>query len=213
MRSYVVRAGRITPAQQRALDALWPRYGVAFEEQPLDPRSLFGRDAPCTLEIGFGNGDNLLARAAAEPERDFLGVEVHPPGIGHLLLRAEAAHLGNLRVIAHDAVEVLVQLPEASLEEVQVLFPDPWPKKRHHKRRLLQPAFIARAAAVLKPVGHLHIVTDWQPYAEQMALDLADCDALMRAMQLPSARITTRFERRGARLGHGIHEFFFMRRP
>jgi tRNA (guanine-N7-)-methyltransferase len=216
VRSYVVRAGRITPAQQRALEELWPRYGVDLEGGPLDLSTLFGRQAPCTLEIGFGNGDNLLARATAEPERDFLGVEVHRPGVGHLLLGAADAQLSNLRVIVHDAVSVVQQLPAGALEEVQVLFPDPWPKKRHHKRRLLQPAFIARLTAALRPAGRLHIVTDWQPYAEQIAVDLEACEALMNAAQLPqltaSSRLATRFERRGTRLGHGIHEFLYVPR-
>jgi tRNA (guanine-N7-)-methyltransferase len=216
VRSYVVRAGRITPAQQRALEELWPHYGVDFEGGSLDPPALFGRDAPCTLEIGFGNGDNLLARAAAEPERDFLGVEVHRPGVGHLLLGAAQAQLSNLRVIVHDAVPVMQHLPAGALEEVQVLFPDPWPKKRHHKRRLLQPAFIARLAAALRAGGRLHVVTDWQPYAEQIAADLLICETLMSPGQLPqraaSSRLATRFERRGTRLGHGIHEFLYVRR-
>ena len=217
VRSYVMRAGRITPAQQRALEALWPRYGVQFVDEPLDLVALFGRDAPRTLEIGFGNGDNLLARAVADPGRDFLGIEVHRPGVGHLLLGAADAALANLRVSMHDAVAVAQQLPAASLEEVQVLFPDPWPKKRHHKRRLLQPVFIAQLATLLQPHGRLHIVTDWQPYAEQIAVHLAGCAALMPAAQWPlpsaSARPTTRFERRGTRLGHDIHEFLYLRRP
>ncbi|HEX4050201.1 MAG TPA: tRNA (guanosine(46)-N7)-methyltransferase TrmB [Steroidobacteraceae bacterium] len=210
-----MRAGRITPAQQRALEELWPRYGADLEGAGLDLPTLFGRRAPCTLEIGFGNGDNLLARAAAEPGRNFLGVEVHRPGVGHLLLGAAEAQLSNLRVIVHDAVPVVQHLPVESLEEVQVLFPDPWPKKRHHKRRLLQPAFIARLAAALRPAGRLHIVTDWQPYAQQIGADLAVCEALMNAAQLPqlaaSSRLATRFERRGTRLGHGIHEFLYVR--
>lgn len=216
VRSYVVRAGRITPAQQRALEELWPRYGVALQGESLDLPTLFGRCAPCTLEIGFGNGDNLLARAKAEPGRNFLGVEVHRPGVGHLLLGAAHAQLSNLRVIVHDAVPVVQQLPAGALEEVQVLFPDPWPKKRHHKRRLLQPPFIALLAAALQPGGRLHIVTDWQPYAEQIGADLVACETLINATQLPqlaaSSRLATRFERRGTRLGHGIHEFLYVRR-
>lgn len=215
IRSYVVRAGRITPAQERALETHWARYGVDLAAGILDPRILFGRSAPCTLEIGFGNGDNLLARAASEPARDFLGIEVHRPGVGHLLLGAARAGLPNLRVIVHDAVEVLQLLPDACLEEVQVLFPDPWPKKRHHKRRLLQPDVIARLVAVLQPGGRLHVVTDWQPYAEQIAVDLAACEALTDAARLPhleaSSRRATRFERRGARLGHGTYEFLRVR--
>ncbi len=148
VRSYVMRAGRITEAQQRALATLWPRYGVEFNLGPLDLARLFGRSAPCTLEIGFGNGEHLLERALADPERDFLGVEVHRPGVGHLLLAAGKAGITNLRVIAHDAVDVLQhQIPQASLDEVQLLFPDPWPKARHHKRRLVQPVFAALVAS------------------------------------------------------------------
>jgi tRNA (guanine-N7-)-methyltransferase len=255
IRSYVMRAGRITSAQQRALSELWPRYGVSFTPEPLDLDALFGRTAPRTLEIGFGNGDNLLARARAEPGRDFLGVEVHRPGIGHLLLEAAAAGVGNVRVIAHDAVQVLQrQLRDASLDEVQVLFPDPWPKKRHHKRRLIQGAVIELLLARLRVGGRLHIATDWQPYAEQMLNDLGACAALERIAPAPTASATaadsaprstagsavtdrchtpatradtpgdtagdtpalarnaTRFEQRGARLGHRIYEFLFLRR-
>lgn len=232
IRSYVLRAGRITSAQQRALSELWPRFGVPFSPAPLDLDALFGRTAPRTLEIGFGNGDNLLARALSEPERDFLGVEVHRPGIGHLLLRAAGAGIGNLRVIEHDAVQVLQrQLRDRSLDEVQVLFPDPWPKKRHHKRRLVQPAVIELLITRLRVGGRVHIATDWQPYAEQMLLDLNACPALERVplSRTPgesvaqgaapiadpvrtSARSATRFEKRGERLGHRIHEFLFLRR-
>src|SRR6185437_6424729 len=151
IRSYVLRAGRITPAQQRALEQLWPQYGVEFRPQLLELAQLFGRSAPVTLEIGFGNGEHLARRAAREAERDFLGIDVHRPGVGHLLLAAARSNINNLRVIAHDAVEVLEhQLPPASLDEVLLLFPDPWPKKRHHKRRLVQPAFIALIASRLR---------------------------------------------------------------
>ena len=142
VRSFVIRAGRVTDAQQRALAEHWPRYGVNTPTEPLDLDALFGRCAHCTLEIGFGNGDHLAARAKAEPERDFLGVEVHRAGIGHLLHTAAAAGLTNLRIINRDAVEVLTdQIAPAALDEIQILFPDPWPKKRHHKRRLIQPGF------------------------------------------------------------------------
>jgi tRNA (guanine-N7-)-methyltransferase len=193
------------------LEALWPRYGVGFTPGPLELQRLFGRGAPCTLEIGFGNGENLLERAAREPERDFIGVEVHRPGIGHLLMAASRAGCENLRVIAHDAVEVLEQqIPRGGLDEVQVLFPDPWPKTRHHKRRLLQPAFIELVASRLGPGGRLHIATDWAPYAEQIALNLRAC-RLLTATSEPLARGTTRFERRGERLGHHIREFLLLR--
>ncbi len=215
IRSYVMRAGRITAAQQRALEALWPRYGIEFTPEPLELERLFGRRAPCTLEIGFGNGDNLVERAATEPERDFIGVEVHRPGIGHLLLAAARAGCDNLRVIAHDAVEVLEQqVPRGGLDEIQVLFPDPWPKKRHHKRRLVQPAFIDLAASRLGRGGRLHIATDWAPYAEQIALDVRACRLLTAALATPAepaARSATRFERRGERLGHRIREFLVVR--
>ena len=211
IRSYVVRAGRITAAQQRALDELWARYGIDYLPEPLQLERLFGRRAPCTLEIGFGNGQNLAERAAREPAADFIGVEVHPPGVGQLLLAAARAGCDNLRVIAHDAVEVLErQIPCGSLDEVQILFPDPWPKKRHHKRRLLQSAFIELAASRLRPGGRLHIATDWEPYAEQIEAELGACRALTTACA-PVARSATRFERRGERLGHRIREFLFVR--
>ncbi len=221
IRSYVLRAGRITPAQERALTELWPRYGVDFQSAPLDFPTLFGRKAPVTLEIGFGNGEHLLQRATAEPERDFLGVEVHRPGIGHLLLAAQRAGVGNLRVLEHDAVEVLEQqIAPGSLDEVQLLFPDPWPKKRHHKRRLVQPAFIQLVASRLARGGRLYIATDWQPYAERMRSDLEACAALRNctdpvtpadARQSDATHQSTRFQRRGERLGHQIHRLLFAR--
>ena len=164
VRSFVRRAGRMTDAQQRALLDLWPRYGVPAGEAPLELATLFGRSAPCTLEIGFGNGDHLATRAAAEPQRNFLGVEVHRPGIGHLLRAASVASLANLRVIEQDAVEVLrLRIAPEALDEVQILFPDPWPKKRHHKRRLIQPDFAILVASRLRRGGRLHLATDWEP--------------------------------------------------
>jgi len=221
IRSYVLRAGRITPAQERALAQLWPRYGVDFQSAELDLSALFGRKAPVTLEIGFGNGEHLLRRARSEPQRDFLGVEVHRPGIGHLLLAAERANVGNLRILAHDAVEVLEQqIATGTLAEVQLLFPDPWPKKRHHKRRLVQPAFIDLVASRLARGGRLYIATDWQPYAERMRIDLEACSALREctdpdtpseAGSTEANHHPTRFERRGERLGHQIHRLLFER--
>jgi tRNA (guanine-N7-)-methyltransferase len=218
IKSFVVRGGRLTDAQQRALDELWPRYGVPFEPRPLDLAALFGRVAACTLEIGFGNGDNLLALAAAEPQRDFLGVEVHPPGVGHLLRNAAAQGLTNLRVIQHDAVEVLQQqIPAESLDSLLVLFPDPWHKKRHHKRRLVSPDFAALAASRLRPGGTLQLATDWEPYAEAM-LEVLNAAALLRNRAADRrfvprnpGRILTRFERRGERLGHAVHDLCFER--
>ncbi len=220
IRSFVVRGGRITAAQQRALDELWPRYGVAFEPQPLDLDALFGRGAPRVVEIGFGNGEHLAALAAAHPERDYLGIEVHRPGVGHLLLALERLALSNVRASCHDAVEVFEQqLPPASLDEVLVLFPDPWHKKRHHKRRLIQEPFVELIAQRLKPGGRLLLATDWQPYAEHML------DVISRCAQLenlspdgtfaprPAEREPTRFEKRGHRLGHGVWDLAFARKP
>ena len=169
VRSYVLRAGRITQAQRRALDELLPRFGIAYEASPLDLDRAFGRIAPRVLEIGFGNGDTLVALAASSPDSNFIGVEVHPPGIGHCLLAIQSKELTNVRVIAHDAVEVLAsQLPPASLDEVLLYFPDPWPKKRHHKRRIVQPPFAALVASRLKQGGRFRLATDWEPYAEWM---------------------------------------------
>jgi tRNA (guanine-N7-)-methyltransferase len=220
IRSYVIRAGRITPAQQRALDEHWARYGVEFAPGVLDLAQLFGRVARCTLEIGFGNGEHLLERARCQPAQDFLGIEVHRPGIGHLLLAAAAAGIANLRVIAHDAVEVLQQqIAPASLDEVQLLFPDPWPKKRHHKRRIVQHEFVALVASRLRAGGRLHMATDWEPYAEEMLLVLNGCTLLANcavgggfiAAEAAGARRATRFERRAERLGHRVRELLFRR--
>jgi len=218
VRSYVVRGGRITAAQERALVELWPVYGVDYAPVPLDLDRLYGRHAPRTLEVGFGNGEHLAARAHAEPERDFLGVEVHRPGVGHLLLAAAAQGSSNLKVICHDAVEVLErQIPAAALDEVELLFPDPWPKKRHHKRRIVQPAFVGLLASRLAFGGRLHLATDWEPYAALM-LEVLDACPLLRNvapdggfLPPPRARAATRFERRGTRLGHVVRDLEFVR--
>jgi len=221
IRSYVLRAGRITPAQQRALEQHWPRFGVEFQPAVLDLGALFGRAAPCTLEIGFGNGEHLLQRALAQPQRNFLGVEVHRPGIGHLLLAAAAAGAANLRVIAHDAVEVLrEQIAPGSLDEVQLLFPDPWPKKRHHKRRIVQHPFVALIASRLSEGGRLHMATDWEAYAAEMLEVLNGCALLANCANgggfidagAVQARTATRFQRRGERLGHRLRELMYRRR-
>jgi len=221
IRSYVIRAGRITAAQRRALDEYWPRYGIDFELRLLDLDRCFGRTAPRTLEIGFGNGEHLLERALAQPERDFIGIEVHQPGVGHLLLAAAKVGISNLRLIAHDAIEVLQhQIPAGSLDEVQLLFPDPWPKKRHHKRRIVQSEFAALISSRLSATGRFHLATDWVPYAEHMLIVLNDCQSLTNCA-LDSgyvspddliARRATRFERRGERLGHQVNELLYRRR-
>jgi tRNA (guanine-N7-)-methyltransferase len=218
IRSFVTRSGRITEAQERALEQLWPRYGVEFIPQPLAAQTLFGRDAPRTLEIGFGNGANLLALAAAHPERDYLGVEVHRPGVGRLLLALEARALTNVRLICHDAVEVLEhQIPHAFFEEILILFPDPWPKKRHHKRRLIQRPFVALAASRLAPGGVLRLATDWEPYALEMLEVLTATEGLENLSEYggfiarPAERDPTRFERRGEQLGHAVWDLAFRR--
>jgi tRNA (guanine-N7-)-methyltransferase len=220
IRSYVVRAGRITVAQRRALEQFWSRYGIDYDAQTLDLNQHFGRTAPRTLEIGFGNGEHLLERALGAPERDFLGVEVHQPGIGHLLLAAASAKVTNLRVIAHDAVEVLEhQIAPASLDEVQLLYPDPWPKKRHHKRRIVQSEFAGLIASRLAPAGRWHLATDWQPYAQQMLEVLNACPALANCANGGGyadtedvlSRRATRFQRRAERLGHTLHELLYRR--
>jgi tRNA (guanine-N7-)-methyltransferase len=218
IRSFVTRSGRITPAQERALEALWPKYGVDLGPSPLDLDALFGRAGRRVAEIGFGNGDNLLALAASRPAENFLGIEVHRPGVGRLLLQLEARGLGNVRVVCHDAVEVLQRhLGEASLDEILILFPDPWPKKRHHKRRLIQPAFAALLAERLKGGGTLRLATDWEPYALEMLATLSAEPQLRNVaaeagfVPRPAERSPTRFERRGERLGHQVWDLEFRR--
>ncbi|MBS0394259.1 MAG: tRNA (guanosine(46)-N7)-methyltransferase TrmB [Proteobacteria bacterium] len=219
IRSFVRREGRITPAQQRALADCWPRYGIEFDGGALDLDARFGRRAPRTLEIGFGDGETLVALAAAHPERDYLGIEVHAPGVGHCLLRAAAAGLANLRVIRHDAVEVLERgLAPGALDEVLVYFPDPWPKKRHHKRRLVQRPFAALLASRLASGGTLRLATDWAPYAEWMrevldaSPEFANAAGADGFVPRPAARPVTKFERRGARLGQAARDLEYRRR-
>ena len=219
IRSFVMRTGRMTVGQTRALEELWPKYGVEFSAEPLSLDSLFGRAAPCTLEIGFGNGEHLAALAAAHPERDYFGIEVHRPGVGHLLLLASLNNLTNVRASSHDAVEVLrEQIAEGSLDEVLVLFPDPWHKKRHHKRRLIQPPFVELIASRLRQGGVLRLATDWKEYALQMLEVLSAAETLFINLSptgdwMPRSeeRAPTRFEKRGARLGHGVWDLAFIR--
>ena len=217
IRSFVLRQGRMSPAQQRAFDTLLPRYGVAYAEAPLDFPTLFGRAAPVVLEIGFGMGETTAAIAAAHPDTDYLGIEVHAPGVGALLRRIEAAHLANVRVIRHDAVEVVrSMIPLGALAGVHVFFPDPWPKKRHHKRRLLQPAFVRALAERLAIGGYLHVATDWADYAQEILTALGNEPLLDNRFEgfapRPAWRPLTRFELRGTRLGHAVFDLVFERR-
>ncbi|MDE2149857.1 MAG: tRNA (guanosine(46)-N7)-methyltransferase TrmB [Gammaproteobacteria bacterium] len=220
VRSFVRRDGRTTPAQARALARLWPRYGIdPPAAPPLDLDAVFGRRAPRVCEIGFGNGEHLRLRAAAQPEQDFLGVEVHRPGAGRLLRELEAAGLANVRVACHDAVEVLGEwLAPESLDELILYFPDPWPKKRHHKRRLVQPGFARLAATRLKLDGAWRLATDWADYARQMR-EALDAEPLLMNLggadgccQRPPTRLPTRFEQRGQRLGHAVFDLTYRRR-
>ncbi len=217
IRSFVRREGRMTRAQRRALAECWTRFGVDAGVATLEPEWLFGRRAPLVLEIGFGDGESLVATAMAHPEMDYLGVEVHRPGVGHTLLRAEALDLSNLRIMCADAVEVLRQLPDESLECIQILFPDPWPKARHHKRRLLQPPFVALLVPKLKWAGQLHVATDCEDYARSILNVLRAAPELVNVVNgdgfapRPASRPLTRFERRGRRLGHEVWDVLFAR--
>jgi tRNA (guanine-N7-)-methyltransferase len=219
VRSFVRREGRITAAQTRALEELWPRYGLTFEGRLLDLDAVFGRRALRVIEIGFGNGEALLECAQRNPERDFIGIEVHAPGVGRVLRRIRELELTNLRIAHHDAVEVLdQQIPDAAIAEILIFFPDPWPKKRHHKRRLIQPEFATLLARKLAPGGVLRLATDWQHYAEQMLEVLSACHMLRNCatdggyVTRPPSRQPTRFEVRGQRLGHGVWDLAFERR-
>ena len=214
VRSFVRRTGRITPAQERALRELWPVFGIAFSEKLLDFDAVFGRTAPRVLEIGFGNGETLAEQAYANPAMDYIGVEVHEPGVGHCMLHAEEAGISNLRLIRHDAIEVMrSQISDHSLRRINLYFPDPWPKKRHHKRRILKPPFLDLAAQKIEVGGAFHVATDWENYAEQV-------DALIETQERfrlserrvhcgddPLDRPTTKFERRGRKLGHKIWDW------
>ena len=219
IRSFVRREGRITTAQQKALDTLWSCYGVADQNTLLDLNTLFGRTVPRILEIGFGNGESLATTAAAHPEIDFLGIEIHRPGIGHLLKLLEAQGLGNVRILCADAREILTsRLPDTSLERIHIFFPDPWPKKRHHKRRLIQVPFVALLADKLKPGGILHLATDWEHYAEHMLSVLQAEERFVSThtsgafAPRPDDRPSTKFERRGQRLGHRVYDLIYRRR-
>lgn len=220
IRSFVRRSGRVTVAQQRALDTLWPRYGVPASQTSLDLEELFGRTAAKHLEIGFGMGDTLVNMAKTHPEDDYLGIDVYRPGVGRLLLQLEANQLSNVRVFCADAVEVLqYQLAVSSLDNVYLFFPDPWPRKRHHKRRLVQPEFIQLLAQRMKSGGYLYLATDWQDYAQQMLSVLESSPDFINSITTggfassaaPVERPLTKFEQRGLRLGNKVWNLLYQR--
>jgi len=219
IRSFVLRTGRLTSAQQKALDNYWQDYGIDFSEELLDLATIFGNDAPITLEIGFGNGESLLKQAIDNPERNFLGIEVHTPGVGLLIAGAQKTGISNLRVLRYDAVEVLNhQIPENSLDRVQLFFPDPWHKKRHHKRRILQDDFVESIRKHLRIGGQFHMATDWENYAKHM-LETMDQQSHFsntageaRFVSPQGLRPETKFERRGLKLGHGVWDMVYQRK-
>lgn len=223
VRSYVLRGGRLTAGQKRALETLWPRFGIADSrtegaDGPVDFSELFGNDAPVIMEIGFGDGNASWRMALARPDQNFIGVEVHRPGVGHLLLKLEELGIENLRIACANAVEFLQdRVPERALDGVRIYFPDPWPKKRHHKRRIIQPDFVRLLASRMRPGGVLHIATDWAPYAEHMLEVIADSrrfDNLSATGEFsprPQWRPETKYERRGERLGHSVFDLVYRR--
>lgn len=221
IRSFVLREGRLTPAQERAFETLWPRFGLDWiPGERIDLARLFGNPRPVVLEIGFGNGDSLAEMAEQNSERNWLGIEVHRPGVGHLLLEIERRGLDNLRLIRHDAVEVLADgLAPGSLDAVQLFFPDPWHKRRHHKRRILSRTLVDLLAQVIRPGGVFHAATDWESYAEQMLEILNAASELFentsatgRYVSRPATRPLTKFEQRGERLGHPVRDLIYRRR-
>jgi tRNA (guanine-N7-)-methyltransferase len=218
VRSFVMRAGRTTEGQQKALDEVWPVMGLELKNGAVNFTELFGREAPVVLEIGFGMGDSLIEMATQQPEKNYIGIEVHRPGVGRLLARAHEAGLSNIRVYAEDAVQVLAQcIPDSSLDALQLFFPDPWHKKKHHKRRIVQPEFAQTIRKKLKIGGHFHMATDWENYAEHMmevmsvAPGYANQAGEGQFSPQPEWRPVTKFQRRGERLGHGVWDLIFER--
>jgi len=215
IRSYVLRQGRLTNAQQNALNNHWSKYGINYNEQLLQFESIFHRKAPIVLEIGFGNGDSLLEQAVQQPESDFIGIEVHRPGVGHLLHRIKQAETTNLRVMHHDATEVIQhQIAVQSLNCVQLFFPDPWHKKRHHKRRILQASFINLIHSKLVAGGLFHMATDWEHYAVHMMDEMGQSKGFVNTAGKgnfvgKTQRPQTKFELRGRRLGHEVFDLVF----
>jgi len=218
IRSFVRRTGRMTPSQERALKDLWPQFGIDHDETCLNLDAVFNRHADRVLEIGFGNGDTLVQAAIDHPEIDYIGLEVHEPGVGHCLLKARDANIGNLRVVVHDAIETLRdQIADDDLSRINLYFPDPWPKKRHHKRRIVNAPFLALAARKLRSGGTLHIATDWENYAEHIDETMSDNEVFELAKRSehsgdqPLDRYTTKFETRGLRKGHRIRDWIYKR--
>ena len=217
IRSFVRRQGRLTPGQQRAIDELWSQYALNEGDTLLDLNHLFNRKAPKVIEIGFGNGASLAEMAKNKPDTDFLGIEVHRPGVGQLLNLIEKNWLSNLRVACTDAVQLLKhRIADNSLDRLQLFFPDPWHKKRHHKRRIIQPDFVKLLAKKIKLGGHLHMATDWQHYAEQILTDLSNNTSFKNCaddeyIPRPDYRPLTKFEHRGQKLGHGIWDLLYKR--
>jgi tRNA (guanine-N7-)-methyltransferase len=217
IRSFVLRQGRVSPAQQRSLDILMPRYGIAYAAQTLDLDVAFGRSAPKILEIGFGMGESTAKIALAHPQNDYLALEVHPPGVGSLLKQIDAQGIQNIRIIQHDAVEVLRDMVnDATFDGVHIFFPDPWHKARHNKRRLIQSPFIAKLVQKIKPDGYIHVATDWQDYAVQILAVLSAEPLLQNTAteyaEKPAYRPLTKFELRGLKLGHGVWNLVFKRK-
>ncbi len=218
IRSYVVRAGRMTDAQRNAFDAGWSQYGLKMADGAIDTDAVFGRSGSKVLEIGFGMGDSLLQMAAADPETDFIGIEVHPPGVGTLINEAQAQGIENLRVYLADANDVLDEcFAPQSIDRLQLYFPDPWHKKKHNKRRIVQPQFIQQVREKLRPGGVLHMATDWQHYAEQMLETLDEAQGFINTAgsghyaPRPDYRPITKFEKRGERLGHGVWDLIYQK--
>lgn len=218
IRSFVMRAGRTTEGQQKALDDVWPIMGLEVKDGPVVFSELFGRDAPVVLEIGFGMGDSLIEMASQQPEKNYIGIEVHRPGVGRLLSRAQEAGLSNIRVYAEDAIEVLAQcVPDNSLDVLQLFFPDPWHKKKHHKRRIVQPEFAQTVRKKLKIGGYFHMATDWENYAEHMMEVMTSAEGYQNKAgegvfsPQPDWRPVTKFQKRGERLGHGVWDLMFER--
>ena len=217
IRSFVLRQGRVSPAQQRAVDMLMPRFGIPYTAQTFDLNQAFGRSAPKILEIGFGMGDSTATIALAHPENDYLALEVHTPGVGNLLKLIDAQQISNIRIIQHDAVVVLRDMiGDATLDGVHIFFPDPWHKARHNKRRLIQSPFIAKLVQKMKAGAYIHVATDWQDYAEQV-LEVLEAEPLLENSAAdysprPEYRPLTKFEQRGLKLGHGVWGLVFLRR-